>query len=128
MSTTRSPGLTPHRRKQAPPTTRKPAALDRFRPALREQLDTQRSSLTAIEASAHRSYGLADDDEAVIVARLHAVHRLIADSEQALARIDDGTYGTCQRCSREIPLARLEVVPHARYCVTCQQYMDARGG
>lgn len=129
MSATRSPRLTPPKRKHEPSTTREPASLDRFRRALREQLDTQRANLAAIERSAHlpASYRLADDDEAVVVARLHAMHRLIADSEQALTRIDDRTYGTCQRCLRDIPLARLEIIPHARYCVTCQAYVDSRG-
>jgi DnaK suppressor protein len=126
MSVTRSPRLTPPTRKEAPSSTWKPASLDRFRRALREQLDTQRTTLAVIEASAHRSDRLADDDDAVIVARLHATRRLIADSEQALVCIDDGTYGTCQRCLRDIPLARQEIVPHARYCVTCQQHVDSR--
>jgi DnaK suppressor protein len=38
----------------------------------------------------------------------------------ALARIDNGTYGTCQGCHGAIPVERLEVIPHARLCVTCR--------
>lgn len=38
----------------------------------------------------------------------------------ALAKIDAGTYGICERCAAPIPFARLEAVPYAAYCVTCQ--------
>ena len=38
----------------------------------------------------------------------------IADIEQALDRLDKGTYGTCERCDAPIPFERLEAIPHAR--------------
>lgn len=50
-------------------------------------------------------------------------HDLIemADSiSRALRKIDDGTYGGCERCGRPIPYARLEAVPYASRCVDCQ--------
>lgn len=48
-----------------------------------------------------------------------------ADIEAALGRIDDGTYGICQDCALPMPLARLEAIPQARYCVRCQEHRDA---
>jgi RNA polymerase-binding protein DksA len=44
---------------------------------------------------------------------------LLHKVENALKRIDEGTYGTCESCGSEIPLARLEVLPYATMCVTC---------
>ena len=44
--------------------------------------------------------------------------------EEALQRMDDGAYGTCARCGRDIPLARLRVMPFASYCVDCQEFVD----
>ena len=41
------------------------------------------------------------------------------DVEHALARLDDGTYGTCESCGAAIGEARLEAVPAARRCITC---------
>jgi len=38
----------------------------------------------------------------------------------ALERIDNGTYGKCAKCHKEIPLERLEVVPYANYCIEHQ--------
>jgi RNA polymerase-binding transcription factor DksA len=43
----------------------------------------------------------------------------IGDIEQALGRLDNGTYGSCERCEAPIPLERLEAIPHARECVAC---------
>ncbi|WP_348774208.1 TraR/DksA C4-type zinc finger protein [Micromonospora sp. WMMD1155] len=39
----------------------------------------------------------------------------------ALGRISDGTYGLCERCHESIPAERLDVLPHARFCVPCQE-------
>jgi RNA polymerase-binding transcription factor DksA len=43
----------------------------------------------------------------------------IGDIDAALARLDAGTYGVCESCGGAIPIERLDVIPHARTCVTC---------
>jgi RNA polymerase-binding protein DksA len=48
------------------------------------------------------------------------------DVEHALRRMDDGTYGTCERCGREIALERLEAVPFARLCIECKREVRSR--
>jgi len=40
--------------------------------------------------------------------------------DQALARIEEGDYGICEMCTKEIPKERLEVVPHTQQCATCK--------
>ena len=40
--------------------------------------------------------------------------------EEALERIDNGTYGICQSCQKNIPKERLEAVPHTSLCVPCK--------
>jgi DnaK suppressor protein len=39
--------------------------------------------------------------------------------DEALEKIEDGSYGTCSTCDQPIPEARLDVQPFARYCVEC---------
>lgn len=39
--------------------------------------------------------------------------------DEALMRMDAGTYGICAHCGRPIPPERLEVRPFAEYCVAC---------
>lgn len=41
--------------------------------------------------------------------------------EDALVRMDAGTYGLCQRCGRPIGTERLEAVPYTRLCVDCKR-------
>jgi RNA polymerase-binding transcription factor DksA len=42
----------------------------------------------------------------------------------ALARLDNGTFGICENCRKDIPVGRLEAVPYARYCVACADRME----
>ena len=44
--------------------------------------------------------------------------------DRALARLDDGTYGTCLRCGKPIAEARLEALPWAEHCIECQTIVD----
>ena len=44
--------------------------------------------------------------------------------QDALRRIEDGTYGKCTRCGREIEPARLKAVPWAQYCLEDQEKQD----
>lgn len=41
----------------------------------------------------------------------------LTEIDAALARIEDGTYGTCATCGRPIGEARLEVMPTTQYCI-----------
>ena len=54
--------------------------------------------------------------------------QLIADIDQALMRIDEGTYGVCVRCGKEIPERRLEALPTARYDAECQSIIEQNAG
>lgn len=51
---------------------------------------------------------------------LDTIQAELDDVERALKRLDEGTYGTCQACGREIGDERLEAVPAARFCVEHQ--------
>ncbi|OFW01345.1 MAG: hypothetical protein A3G20_07360 [Acidobacteria bacterium RIFCSPLOWO2_12_FULL_59_11] len=46
---------------------------------------------------------------------------LLREIEGALERLRDGTYGTCPDCGMPMSRKRLEAVPWAFYCVTCQE-------
>ena len=45
--------------------------------------------------------------------------KILTEIEDALDRIEDGTYGICQNDDVPIPKARLEAIPWARYCIAC---------
>jgi DnaK suppressor protein len=44
----------------------------------------------------------------------------------ALAKIDKGTYGVCEDCGQEIPYMRLEAYPTAELCVNCQRERESQ--
>lgn len=44
--------------------------------------------------------------------------------EEALAKIDEGVYGVCERCEEAIPVKRLDLLPFTRYCVQCQSELE----
>ncbi len=54
--------------------------------------------------------------------------QMVADIDQALLRISEGSYGVCARCGKLINERRLEAVPTARYDATCQGAIEAADG
>ncbi len=46
--------------------------------------------------------------------------------ERALAKLDEGTYGQCDVCGKDIGLERLQVLPHATLCIDDQAKQDAQ--
>ena len=54
--------------------------------------------------------------------------QMVADIDQALLRIEEGSYGICTRCGRAIEERRLEALPTARYDAECQAAIEAAKG
>ena len=50
---------------------------------------------------------------------------LLREVEDARARLADGSFGVCQRCEEPIALKRLQAIPWASYCVSCQAKAEA---
>ena len=53
---------------------------------------------------------------------------MIADIDQALMRIEEGSYGECARCGQPIDERRLEAMPTARYDAACKAAIEAEEG
>ena len=51
---------------------------------------------------------------------------LLTEVEDALKRIEDGTYGICVNCGRPIPEERLEAIPWAARDVKCEEQLEQR--
>lgn len=80
--------------------------------------------LTSIDQHpADSGTNLADADrEEASIEILHAQQERV---QEALARVDAGTYGRCVDCGSELPDERLEARPEAARCVNCQQRAEA---
>lgn len=55
-----------------------------------------------------------------------AARELYATVTAALARIEDGTYGTCVRCGQPVGVERLIAMPAAGLCIACKEWEESR--
>lgn len=52
------------------------------------------------------------------------LQEILTQTEAALGRMDEGTFGICQRCGQPIGTERLEAFPYVAYCITCQGIVE----
>lgn len=95
---------------------------------MRAELLADRENLPVSEDAEVADYGpgqhYADDGTNTFIrARNQALHGnaddLVDRIDAALARLDEGTYGVCERCGRPIAEERLEALPYATTCIEC---------
>ena len=53
--------------------------------------------------------------------------RTLYEIDEALKRIEEGTYGDCLACGKKITPQRLKAIPHAAYCISCQEQEEKKG-
>jgi RNA polymerase-binding protein DksA len=63
------------------------------------------------------------EQETMLTLRSSA-ERQLAHVNEALGRIDDGSYGTCSNCGKPINPARLDALPFSTLCINCQNLAD----
>ncbi len=68
--------------------------------------------------------GTHDFEEEVTLSLLQNEEQLIEEINAALARLEQGTFGTCEGCRRPIARDRLQALPYARYCTSCAQRLE----
>ncbi len=51
--------------------------------------------------------------------------KILQAIEEALARLEKGTYGTCRDCGEPISQARLSAIPWTRVCITCKEKQNS---
>ena len=90
--------------------------------------DTLRARAEGSEASAfgmHQADAGSDAyDRDFALSLLSQEQDALYEIEEALKRIDGGTYGICEMSGKPIPHARLEAIPFARYTVECQTVIE----
>ena len=95
--------------------------LETLRSALERERDQLRGQLAGIEAIDYDE-NFADSGEVAAEqgenrAMVSQLSEALTEVERALAKMDAGTYGTCEVCSREIAEPRLEAMPSTRFCI-----------
>ncbi|MGI5197603.1 TraR/DksA family transcriptional regulator [Streptomyces sp. CA-288835] len=108
----------------------RPEDLAGLRESLREQRLFREEQLRQIAAPsqtrAERIRGRQSASQLEVHVKLAASARMVlSDVEAALQRMVQGRYGRCHLCAQPIALARLKIVPQARYCGRCHQLREA---
>lgn len=106
------------------------AALEERKSEIEREVDSMDAEIRSIgEEQGEEKGGLgnhfAEDGSNVMEAeRLSTINLDLRDIlnqvNSALERMDDGTFGTCQRCGKPIGEERLEAFPYVRFCIGCQ--------
>jgi RNA polymerase-binding protein DksA len=65
-------------------------------------------------------------DQAKDLALRNSSQKQLRLVEDALAKLQNGTYGRCENCGREIDLARLEAIPYTPLCLACAEAREYR--
>jgi DnaK suppressor protein len=100
------------------------------RDALRRALDGDLSLLKELNAKTSGDVvdAALDSVQDEISSQLAEVEsRELARIEYALERMHNGQYGTCEGCGHNIPMARLNALPYATYCIRCQREAERQG-
>jgi DnaK suppressor protein len=116
-------------------TGRKPKAVS-YKKILEAKADEIRRSMSAQKAAQMVSRLDCPSDEGDLSQQHHEEWiflnrnsldmKLLREVSDALRRIDHDNYGICLECEEAISPKRLDAVPWARYCVTCQDLIAAR--
>ncbi len=95
---------------------------------IQQHMAVLRGDPTPPEDAIQASDGVVEPEEGAVDIEQADLERAIQDNEktllvevqQALARIENGTYGICSNCGQPIPEKRLEAIPWANLCITCE--------
>jgi DnaK suppressor protein len=124
------------RTEKAKPTVEVPQQ-DQYQ-ALRQRLQNQRDEiLNMYKQDLRAGQESADDGTEDIVDRANNAYNRelmfsLSDTERttllqienALRRMEEGSYGRCANCGQNIHILRLEAVPWARFCIDCQELAE----
>jgi RNA polymerase-binding transcription factor len=92
---------------------------------LRREIEEQGADPDADEVAFVDDSGFSDrshstEERSRLISLVKALRSNLHDVERALAKIDAGTYGTCERCGTAIAPERLEALPWAMLCIDCK--------
>lgn len=110
------------------------AELDRFQAALYSLREDLRKQLSDMGANPDEDsfegvdfdFGFADSAQSTaergkVLALVDRLRGQLRDVDRALRKMDEGTYGSCERCGKPISPERLDALPYSTLCVDCKQ-------
>jgi len=93
---------------------------------LSEINELQRDRLTDSAGDDQADTGTKTFEREQEISLANGILERITQVERALERLDEGSYGWCERCGNQIPVERLAAFPSATLCVSCKQLEERR--
>ncbi len=99
-----------------------------FREEIAEDLQNMQADMTeatdADENEDREDFAAINTIRELDIAGGNVLQERLTELDQALAAIEDGTYGTCSNCGKAINPERLLAKPWAMFCIDCQEAME----
>jgi len=90
-------------------------------------LNKDYSRITSISTSP-AELGSDNSDQELTLSLLGSDQDAFDQIDGALTRIEDGSYGQCEKCGAKIPKSRLDAIPYAAKCVQCASQREGSCG
>ena len=102
------------------------AALEEQVGHLRREIEEQGADPDSDEVELAQDVGFSDrshttEERSRLISVVTSLRSNLREVDHALAKLEAGTYGTCERCGRPISPERLEALPWAMLCMECKQ-------
>ncbi len=107
-------------------TARRDELQEEYDHTLTEITELQRDRLTDSAGDDQADTGTKTFEREQEITLANAILERVYQVERALERLDEGTYGYCERCGNPIPVERLAAFPSATLCVSCKQLEERR--
>ncbi|MBU1061922.1 MAG: TraR/DksA family transcriptional regulator [Candidatus Omnitrophica bacterium] len=88
----------------------------------RESLKSQKEASGDLSSYSYHMADMASDsyDREFSLNIASGEQEIIYEIDEALKRIEEGSYGKCLSCNKKIPVRRLNALPYAKCCIQCQ--------
>jgi RNA polymerase-binding protein DksA len=107
-------------------TARRDELQEEYSSTVAELAELQRDRLTDSAGDDQADTGTKTFEREQEITLANAILERITQVERALERLDEGSYGWCERCGNPIPVERLAAFPSATLCVSCKQLEERR--
>lgn len=116
------------------------ADLDRFKKLLLQKRDLLTGNVSQMQDEALKSggqdvsvdhmadFGSDNFEQDFTLGLIENEQETIREIDEALGRIDDGSFGNCEICETSIPMPRLRVIPWAKLCIECKRAREDEEG
>lgn len=107
-------------------TARRNELQEEYEQTLSDITELQRERLTDSAGDDQADTGTKTFEREQEITLANAILERVTQVERALERLDEGSYGWCERCGNAIPVERLAAFPSATLCVSCKQLEERR--